>query len=249
MTREDWLYKFRTAWGLHAQPTSVAPLNSPGAAHPDLSSAVASATGEIRDKWLLYRKTIHFQNEVPLANRIASFAPPIQIYLQETYPALNDIPAKIFWMMVFAAIEDSKTHSMTDLNSAMAQLRGRFGSGQGEPQSPDSPSQSTAPVQFKPQRAQTRQQERAALLAAARYFEIDGRPAMVVDEVSFGALRNKEGSWVKEQPAIIESLGSLVTADEFATLRFRELAWDERLTDNLNLNVLLEDCGLIAPPP
>jgi len=88
-----------------------------------------------------------------------------------------------------------------------------------------------------------------AMLSAARYFEIDGQPAIVVDGANFGALRNRSGHWVEEQPAIIEGQGQLVTAKEFAALRARARGWGDSLTENLNLNALLERRGLVRPPP
>ena len=91
----------------------------------------------------------------------------------------------------------------------------------------------------------TRRAMREAMLAGARYFEIDGQPAIVVDGANFGALRNQSGSWVEEQPAIIENKGRTIAADEFAALRARDRDWSGHLADNLNLNVLLEDRGLI----
>ncbi len=170
-----------------------------------------NATSEIRDKWLVYTKTIHFKDDVPLADRIASFAPLIRAYLQKSYPALNDLPAKVFWTMIFAAIEHAKTHPVADLNNAIAQLSERFGPVPGGPQAPSRSAQSAAagqPVPAKGTQPQTRQQGRSALLAVARYFEINGQPAVVVEGVNFGALRNQRGSWGEEEPAIIQSRGA-----------------------------------------
>jgi hypothetical protein len=242
-----------------AAPTGL--LNRRKLTHSELSALAAAATSAIQDRWLVFTKTIHFKAEVPLADRISSFATLIQTHLNNSYPALSDLPAKMFWMMMFSAIEQSKTHAPADLNSAVAQLRDRFGPGQGEPQAPfdtkaadvpSTPSQSTASTSSAPARGaqpDTRRAMREAMLAAARYFEIDGQPAIVVDGANFGALRNQNGSWVEEQPAIIENKGRAITADEFAALRARDRDWGGHLADNLNLNVLLEDRGLIGPPP
>jgi hypothetical protein len=90
---------------------------------------------------------------------------------------------------------------------------------------------------------------REPMVSASRYYEIDGQPAIVVDGANFGALRSQNGSWAAEQPAMIESKGRAITADEFAALRARDRDWGGHLTDNLNLNVLLEARGLIRPPP
>jgi len=92
----------------------------------DLGQITGSAREEVRTKWIYYTQTIHFRPEVPLSERIDSFAQPIHQFFENKYPILLVGSSEIFWLTVFTAILQSGTHPKEEVNAAIAELKKKY---------------------------------------------------------------------------------------------------------------------------
>jgi hypothetical protein len=64
--------------------------------------------------------------EVPLADRIEAFASPAMAGMLQNYPSTKAAPPGALWMMIFAAVLESKTHPLEESHEATAQLEAKF---------------------------------------------------------------------------------------------------------------------------
>ena len=85
-----------------------------------------AAQREVEEKWLYFCKTLHFNTDVPLANRIQAFASPVREFISNKYPTLLQGPGQLFWLIIFNAVLASGTHSAEEVNAAVAELRKQF---------------------------------------------------------------------------------------------------------------------------
>ncbi len=84
---------------------------------------------QLKYKWTEYIKILPFNDEISLAYKIELFTNPAQIFVENTFPVLlSDVEQQgnSFWVMIFSAIQQSKTHSIDELNEAMAELEKKF---------------------------------------------------------------------------------------------------------------------------
>jgi hypothetical protein len=71
-------------------------------------------------QWLYYTSTLVFKDEVPLRDRILSFASPMTEGLKNTFAALgNNAPPAIFMLIIAKGIEKSGTHSTAEIEAAL----------------------------------------------------------------------------------------------------------------------------------
>ena len=94
-----------------------------------LKSETIACVGQIKEKWIYFDKTLPFKSDVMLSQKIEAFASPIQAFVQTNYPSLMSSPnfsGKHFWMMIFTAILESKTHPAEQVNEAIDQLGKKF---------------------------------------------------------------------------------------------------------------------------
>jgi hypothetical protein len=92
----------------------------------DLPAQNAAATEEIKAKWVSFHNTVHFNADVPLSEKIDAFVTPVHIFFEKSYPVLAAGPAQAFWLSVFTAILESKTHPTEQVNAAIAELRTKY---------------------------------------------------------------------------------------------------------------------------
>jgi hypothetical protein len=78
------------------------------------------------EKWVQFTSTVHFKDEVSLADRIDAFSQPLQQFLFKKYPSFREAPGGFFWLLIFNAVAASKTHPQAHLNEAVAVLKGRY---------------------------------------------------------------------------------------------------------------------------
>jgi len=100
----------------------------------ELSRLTASASEDVKGKWVQFNQAVHLKAEVPLSQKIDLFVQPVQQFFQNKYPVLLQGPAEIFWLTVFTAILESGTHPKEEVNAAIAELKKNmlmvdFGSG------------------------------------------------------------------------------------------------------------------------
>lgn len=89
----------------------------------ELNRLTAAACEDVKTKWIYFNQTFHLSTEIPLPQKINFFCQPIQEFFQNKYPVLLQGPAEIFWLTVFTAILESKTHAKEEVNAAIEELR------------------------------------------------------------------------------------------------------------------------------
>jgi hypothetical protein len=88
----------------------------------EISALTSSATEDIKSKWIYYNQTIQFKAEIPLSEKIGSFLSPIYFFLQDKYPLLIEHSPEICWLAAVAAIFESGTHPVDELNLAFKEF-------------------------------------------------------------------------------------------------------------------------------
>jgi hypothetical protein len=99
---------------------------SPFPSAEELSSLAASASTEVREKWEYFHRTVHLKAEVPLAQKIDLFSQPLSQFFHTKYPQLLAGGSEIFWLTIFTAVLESRTHPTEEVNAAVEQLRGKY---------------------------------------------------------------------------------------------------------------------------
>ena len=83
--------------------------------------ATSAIVDDIKARWIWYIENIHVRDDVPLYLRIDSFATMI-------FASFNQIEGleSLFWLSVFTAILESKTHTADEVNEAARMLRPKY---------------------------------------------------------------------------------------------------------------------------
>ncbi len=115
---------------------SVSPAN-------ELGKSVSLAQEDVKQKWLQFHEAVHLKEGITLATKIDLFAQPIEQFIQSNYPVISKGPTEVFWLIVFTAILESRTHPAEEVNSAIAALQAKYAksSGGSPSQSPEVPSE------------------------------------------------------------------------------------------------------------
>ncbi|MEK6663459.1 MAG: hypothetical protein AABY73_06295 [Pseudomonadota bacterium] len=95
----------------------------------ELNRRTAAAREDVKDKWIQFNNTVRLKAEIPLSQKIDSFAQPVQQFFQIKYPVLLQGPTEIFWLTVFTAILESGTHPKEEVNAAISELRRKYARG------------------------------------------------------------------------------------------------------------------------
>jgi hypothetical protein len=82
----------------------------------EILEAAISVTSE---KWTLFSKTLTFKEDVPLRDRITAFLVPASEGLRKNFEPLSDGAEGIILLIVVKGIERSRTHSKSEIESAM----------------------------------------------------------------------------------------------------------------------------------
>ena len=83
----------------------------------------------------------------------------------------------------------------------------------------------------------------------ATFYECEGRPAFVIATLGLGKCLDPENRWPEVDPATLAKCRA-ISLSEFAELRAKYApTLGSELVQNWNLNVWLEELGLIGPPP
>ena len=93
----------------------------------DLASKASATVIELKDRWIVFVSSVHFRDDVTLADRIEVFAAPAREYISRYHPAIFDAPAGVFWMTILTAVIESKTHTPEEVNKAKDELALRYG--------------------------------------------------------------------------------------------------------------------------
>src|ERR1700722_7511843 len=91
-----------------------------------LSAQAAAAVEDIKAKWIYFHNTLHFKDDVPLAQKMDAFIEPIHIFFEKKSPVLAAGSASVFFMATFTAILESKTHPTAEVNAAIETLRSKY---------------------------------------------------------------------------------------------------------------------------
>lgn len=92
----------------------------------NLKEIISTACEEVKAKWLYFHQNIHLKSDIPLSKKIDMFAMPIQEFFRNKYPLILSGPTEIFWLTIFTAILESKTHSKEDVNAAITELQEKY---------------------------------------------------------------------------------------------------------------------------
>jgi hypothetical protein len=82
---------------------------------------VDQAIAEVAAKWIHFTSSIHFNEEIGLADIVRSFSSPAHEFIQKKYPTLAAQDAT-FWQLIFTSIAKSGTHSADVINAAIASI-------------------------------------------------------------------------------------------------------------------------------
>jgi hypothetical protein len=88
----------------------------------DVNAIVAS----LEPKWKYFCEAVPFRADVPLHDRIDAFAAPAIAGILQNYPSTKHAPPQMLWLMIFTAIQESRTHPMTEVNAAVAELQKKY---------------------------------------------------------------------------------------------------------------------------
>ena len=77
-------------------------------------------------KWKLYCEKLPYTADDPLALRINDFATVAIPAMHVHVPSTKAAPPGALWMMIFTAIQESKTHPQKELNKAIAELEAKY---------------------------------------------------------------------------------------------------------------------------
>jgi hypothetical protein len=91
-----------------------------------LSALSNAALSDVKEKWLVFDRTIQLNDSVPLAHKIDMFAEPLSTFFQTKYPALLSGGSQVFWLTIFTAVLESGTHSKEAVNDAVDSLSRRY---------------------------------------------------------------------------------------------------------------------------
>jgi hypothetical protein len=91
-----------------------------------LRAQSSAAVEDIKAKWINYHNTVHFKDDVPLADVMDSFIGPIHLFFEKKYPVLATGPANVFFLATFTAILESKTHPTAEVNAAIETLKPKY---------------------------------------------------------------------------------------------------------------------------
>jgi hypothetical protein len=91
-----------------------------------LSALSDSAVADVKDKWIVFDRTVQLDDSVSLGQKIDLFAEPLSHFFQTKYPALLWGGSQVFWLTIFTAVLESGTHSKAAVNDAIAELRGKY---------------------------------------------------------------------------------------------------------------------------
>jgi hypothetical protein len=87
----------------------------------------AQAMADIKTTWVEYLRVTPFLPEIRLARKIELFADPIHLFLEGKYPILVVVtPGKTLWMSIFAAVAETKTHSLAAVQEAISELGSKY---------------------------------------------------------------------------------------------------------------------------
>ena len=78
-------------------------------------NAIERAAG----KWIYFSKTFVFKNGVPLRTKIIAFSVPAFEGLRNNFPPLKEAPETVLMLIVLKCIEKSRTHSRSQIETAM----------------------------------------------------------------------------------------------------------------------------------
>lgn len=70
-------------------------------------------------KWRDFQQSLVFKSDVGLADQIALFLVPMTQGLRGKYEALKEAPDAIFVLIVAMAVEESGTHTRSEIESAL----------------------------------------------------------------------------------------------------------------------------------
>lgn len=89
----------------------------------ELSSQSEEALRHVKEKWIYFHNAIHLRDDAPLSIKIEMFSRPLVTFFQQQYPQLLLGGSQIFWMTIFTAVLESRTHSAEQVNAAVSQLK------------------------------------------------------------------------------------------------------------------------------
>jgi len=93
----------------------------------ELISQTKACVHSIGEKWIYCDKTLVLKEGIPLSEKIETFIIPISEYVEKYYPLLMIKPDH-FWLMLFTAVLESKTHPTDVVNAAIAELEKNYAS-------------------------------------------------------------------------------------------------------------------------
>ena len=86
----------------------------------------AAIIASLGPRWRYFYETLPFKDNVPLSDRIEAFATPAISSILQNYPSTKHAPNSLLWLMIFTAVRESETHSMAELNVALAELQKKY---------------------------------------------------------------------------------------------------------------------------
>ena len=87
------------------------------------------ALAATKEKWVFFNSQLHLVEGTPLSKKIDLFAMPLREFFQKNHPQLLAGGSEIFWMTIFTAVLEAKTHSKEDVNAAIEQLSAKYRQG------------------------------------------------------------------------------------------------------------------------
>jgi len=99
---------------------------SPKPDEDSFSALSNAALAEVKDKWIVFDRTVKLNESVSLGQKIDLFAEPLSGFFQTKYPLLLLGGSQVFWLTIFTAVRESGTHSKEAVNDAVAVLRGKY---------------------------------------------------------------------------------------------------------------------------
>lgn len=85
-----------------------------------------AAVTSIKEKWIVFDRTIHLKPEFRLAQKIEMFANPVQSLIEANYPSVHRSPGTV-WLAIFAAVAESGTYSLEKVSEAISELTRKYG--------------------------------------------------------------------------------------------------------------------------
>ncbi|MBX9682152.1 MAG: hypothetical protein K2X41_00020 [Hyphomicrobium sp.] len=79
--------------------------------------------------WVKFHDQLPVAPNATLAERIDSFSVVAFRGMFENYPSTKSAPIGALWMLIFNAVMQSKTHSVAELNAAVATLEAKYAGG------------------------------------------------------------------------------------------------------------------------